>query len=111
MLPEHPVWIFVGSGARFPGGAFSSRERAEEWIAARRLTGVLTAYPLDEGCFDWAHRVGAVTGRARERGDEPTFVGGFTSAVQEHYHYVDGKGELLSPCSLTCVAADERSKH
>ena len=92
MLPDHAVWIFVSPGAQFPGGAFSSRERAEEWIAARRLTGVLTAYPLDEGCFDWAHRVGAVTGRARNRGDEPAFVGGFTSAVQEHYHYHDGKG-------------------
>ena len=91
MLPERPVWIFVGTGARFPGGAFASRERAEAWIAERRLSGVLTAYPLDEGCFDWALRVGAVTGRARERGGEPDFVGGFASAVQEHYHYEGGR--------------------
>jgi hypothetical protein len=52
---------------------------------------MLTAYPLDEGAFDWALRVGAVTGRARERGNESQVVGGFTSAVQEHYHYDDGK--------------------
>jgi hypothetical protein len=81
----------VSAGAQFPGGAFSSRERAEAWIAERRLSGMLTAYPLDEGAFDWALRVGAVTGRARERGNESQFVGGFTSAVQEHYHYDDGK--------------------
>jgi len=96
MLPEHPIWIFVSAGAQFPGGAFSSRERAEAWIAKRRLTGVLTAYPVDEGAFDWALSVGAVTGRARERGDEPKFVGGFTSAVQEHYHYEDGAGARSS---------------
>ena len=91
MLPDRPVWIFVSTGAQFPGGVFTSRARAEAWISERRLDGVLTAYPLDEGAFDWALRAGAVTGRARERGNEPEFVGGFTSAVQEHYHYEDGR--------------------
>ena len=90
MTPDPCVWVFHGAGRQVSGGVFSSRERAEAWIQARRLTGVLTAYPLDEGCFDWALRVGAVTGRARERGDDPAFVGGFASAVQEHYHYEDG---------------------
>jgi hypothetical protein len=90
MLPENPVWIFVGTGAAFPSGAFTSRHLAEAWIAKGHLSGTLTAYPLDEGVFDWALRTGAVTGRARDRGDEPRFVGGFTSAVQEHYHYTDG---------------------
>ena len=52
MLPERRVWIFNGVDGQFPGGVFSSRERAEEWIRARCLSGTLTAYPLDEGCFD-----------------------------------------------------------
>jgi len=51
---------------------------------------VLTAYPVDEGCFDWAHRVGAVTGRACDRGDDAVFVGSFASAVQDHDHYTNG---------------------
>ena len=91
MRPEPHVWIFVGDGGAHPGGAFSTRERAESWIAARRLSGVLTAYPLDEGAFDWAHRTGAVTGRARDRGDDPVFVGNFVTAVQDHYHYEHGR--------------------
>ena len=90
MRPEPCVWVFNGEGGQFPGGVFSTRERAEAWVRARRLSGVLTAYPLDEGCFDWALRAGAVTGRARERGGDAAFVGSFSSAVQEHYHYEDG---------------------
>lgn len=92
MLPERHVWIFTGVGSAFPSGAFTTRERAERWIRTNRLTGTLTAFPLDEGTFEWALRVGAVTGCARTRGEEPGFVSRFSSAVQEHYHYEDGAG-------------------
>jgi len=90
MTPDPCVWVFNGETGRFPGGVFSTRERAEAWILSRKLSGTLTAYPLDEGSFDWAQRVGAVTGRARDRGDEAKFVAPFSSAGQEHYHYIDG---------------------
>lgn len=90
MRPERHVWVFSGTTGHLPGGVFSTRELAEAWIRTHRLSATLTAYPLDEGCFDWALRVGAVTGRARERGDDPAFVSSFSSAVQEHYHYEDG---------------------
>ena len=90
MLPERHVWVFNGIKGHFPGGVFTTRELAEVWIRRNRLSGTLTAYPLDEGAFDWALRVGAVTGRARGRGDEPAFVAGFSSAGQEHYHYEHG---------------------
>lgn len=90
MRPEPCVWIFNGAGGRLPSGVFTTRDGAEVWIRGCRLTGMLTAYPLDEGTFEWAHRRGLITGRARERGDDPGFVGSFTSAIQEHYHYVDG---------------------
>ena len=56
-----------------------------------KLTGVLTAFPLDEGCFEWALRLDLVTGNARHRGNDPTFVGSFTSAGQEHFHYKHGE--------------------
>ena len=90
MIPENHVWVFCSNTGRFPSGVFSSKVLAEAWISTNQLTGVLTAYPLDEGCFDWALRVGVVTGRARERGDDPAFVGSFTTASQEHFHYEDG---------------------
>ena len=103
MLPERPVWVFNGRQG-FPSGVFTTRERAEVWITERRLSGVLTAYPIDEGTFDWALRVGAVTGRARTRGSEPEFVASFSSAVQDHYHYVHGiEGALPSLAALTLV--------
>ncbi|MFC4585690.1 DUF7710 domain-containing protein [Sphaerisporangium corydalis] len=49
-----PVWAFVGEGGRWPSAIFSSRDRAEEWIGARRLTGMLTKYPLDVPVYEWA---------------------------------------------------------
>jgi hypothetical protein len=91
MIPESCVWIFSGDGGRFPGGAFTSRKAAEEWIALRKLTGVLTAYPVDEGCFDWALRHDLITGKAKDRGNDPAFVGAFSSASQDHFHYTDGR--------------------
>jgi hypothetical protein len=56
----------------------------------RRLTGVLTTFPVDEGCYDWAMRLRLVTDRAKERGGDATFVASFSSAVLEHFHYTDG---------------------
>jgi hypothetical protein len=91
MTPEKHVWVFNGQGGQFPGGVFTSRDLAEAWIRSRRLTGVLTAYPLDEGCYDWALRQKLITGRARERGDEPDFVGSFSSSSQDHIHYEEGE--------------------
>jgi hypothetical protein len=90
MIPENAVWLFHGDEGRFAGGVFSTREAAEAWIELRNLSGVLTAYPLDQGCFEWAMSKNLVTGKARERVGDPAFVGSFTTAAQEHFHYEDG---------------------
>lgn len=90
MLPDRHVWIFSVDSVSSPGGVFTTKAAAESWIRSRRLSGMLTAFPLDEGCFDWAMRLGLVTGRARERGDDPAFVATFSCGVQEHIHFVDG---------------------
>ena len=90
MIPASHVWIFARGANDAPGGVFTSRDAAEEWIRRNRLSGVLTAYPLDEGSYDWAMRHGLVTGRATQRGDDPAFVASFSSASQEHFHYTDG---------------------
>ena len=50
-------WVYVFNGAdpqqkgrtSLPSGVFTSREKAEAWITRHRLSGLLTAYPLDEG--------------------------------------------------------------
>jgi hypothetical protein len=93
MVPERHLWVFSGHGGRFPGGIFTDRTAAESWIAHNRLTGVLTAYPVDEGCFDWALRNNVANMRPetleRKRSD-PLFIGSFSSASQEHFHYEAG---------------------
>ena len=87
------IWIFHASGARFAGGAFEDIAVAEHWIQKHKLTGVLTAYPLDEGCFDWALRTGSASMKGQklqEKTLDPAFVGGFTSAAQAHIHFENG---------------------
>jgi hypothetical protein len=54
------VWVFNGVGGSFPAGVFRTKEAAFKWIREHALTGVLTAYPLDEGTFDWAVRHGTL---------------------------------------------------
>ena len=82
----------------FPAGVFSRREIAEEWIRANRLSGTLTAYPLDQGIYDWAHEKGYLndwTDGDREpvrrvKGGGPDVVGRFSTAHQPHFHFTDG---------------------
>ncbi len=84
------IWVFHGERGRYTGGVFTCIENAEAWIGRHGLTGVLTAYPLDEGCFDWAVREGK-TGMKDEtfekKKHDPVFMGSFSSACQDHFHY------------------------
>jgi hypothetical protein len=82
------VWVFNGGGA-FPSGVFTDLEIAEAWISANRLTGILTAYPLDIGVYDWAVGGGYFTPK-RDDQKSPEFIGRFSSGALEHYHYEDG---------------------
>jgi hypothetical protein len=82
-----------GSGGRFPGGVFTSVALAEEWIRSNGLTGVLTEYPLDVGCFDWALAngwVGLSAEKLQRKAPDPSFIGSFSTASQEHFHYEGG---------------------
>lgn len=94
MAAPRLIWIFHASGARFAGGAFEDVAMAEFWIGKHSLTGVLAAYPIDEGCFDWALRTGS-TGmkeeKLKEKSFDSAFIGGFTSASQAHIHFEHGK--------------------
>lgn len=94
MQPATFVWVFNGIGGYFPGGVFAELAAAEAWIAANRLTGILTAYPLNEGCLDWAIRSNCVNMKPEKlaaRRNDPQFVGSFSTAGQEHYHYENGR--------------------
>lgn len=94
MSTEEPfIWVFNGC-RQFPGGLFTTVEKAEAWIARHGLSGVLTKYPVDEGCFDWAVRTDRHSlseKKLAEKREDKEFIGGFSSAGQEHIHYEAGK--------------------
>jgi hypothetical protein len=97
MLPTNHVWVFNGAGnGRFPGGVFTTLEKAERWIAENKLTGMLTAYPLDQGCLDWALSndcTGLSEAKLLSKRKDPAFIGSFSCAAQEHFHYEGGRRE------------------
>ena len=83
------VWVFNGDGGTCPSAVFSSRTKAEEWIARHRLDGMLTLYPVDEPIYEWAIAQGCFTPK-REEQSSARFIQRFSSAYQEHYHYTSG---------------------
>lgn len=83
------VWVFNGAGSRFPSGVFASKESALSWIQHRKLTGTLTAYPLDEGAYEWAVAKGFFSPKS-DKDTSSEFIQRFTSASQEHFHFESG---------------------
>jgi hypothetical protein len=89
------IWVFTGArstpstNATFPGGVFSSRLRAEEWITKHGLSGVLTMYRLDVGAYDWAVENGAFKPK-KPHHFTPEFIGRFAGG-EIHFHYETGK--------------------
>jgi hypothetical protein len=83
------VWVFCGTKASFPSGVFHTKEQAEAWIAENRLSGTLTQYPVGIGAYHWAVQEGFFKPKKPEH-SLPGFIGSFSSASQEHYHYEDG---------------------
>jgi hypothetical protein len=84
------VWVFNGARSQFPSGVFSERKLAEAWIKGYKLTGVLTAYPLDTGVYTVALGKGWFKPKSEDQ-RSPEFIGRFSSASQEHYHYETGE--------------------
>jgi hypothetical protein len=84
------VWVFNGARSNFPSGVFSQRDIAEEWIRAQSLTGTLTKYPIDVGAYEWAVTRGHFEPKRPDQ-QTPEFIGRFSDASQEHYHYEDGQ--------------------
>lgn len=54
------VWVFKRFNITLPNAAFSSLENAQQWIADRKSTGILTRIPLDSSVFEWAEKTGGV---------------------------------------------------
>ncbi|WP_244212667.1 DUF7710 domain-containing protein [Rahnella woolbedingensis] len=84
--------MFNGAMARFPSALFSSLGDAESWIRRNKLTGVLTKYPVDKSAYDWAvENDFFIPKEGKQKSSD--FIGGFTCAAMEHYHYENGNKE------------------
>lgn len=84
------VWVFKGEGASHPAAVFSSLELAEAWIKDSGVSGILTHYPIDVSVYDWATQNKCFTPNEPHQ-RAPQFIGRFSSAYLDHYHYSDGR--------------------
>lgn len=83
------IWVFKGEKGTFPSGVFASRSSAIDWIKNRSLSGTLTRYPVGISVYDWAVDSGHFIPKTKAQ-QSPQFVGSFSSAYLEHYHFQSG---------------------
>ena len=88
-INERRVWVFQGEGATFPCAVYTDLKLAEDWIAENLVSGLLTAYPLNQSLYDWVSEQGLWTPQEPNQ-KTPKFIQQFSSAYAEHYHYQDG---------------------
>ena len=83
------VWIFHGEGAAFASGVFTSKEDGLRWAAHHGVSGLLTAYPVGDGCYDIAVRDGHFRPSKPHHG-RPSHVAGFSPGWTPHVHIHEG---------------------
>jgi hypothetical protein len=87
--PDEPgVWVFNGNNSTFPSAVFTTVEKANEWIAKHKLSGVLTWYPLDSGTYDWMIEKGHWQPK-KDYQKTAEFIQRFHSGLA-HEHYENG---------------------
>ena len=87
---DKQVWVFNGAESRFPSGIFLQKVTAADWIKKKKLTGILTLYPVNIGVYEWAIGNDIFIPK-KENHFSPSFIQGFTSASMEHYHFENGE--------------------
>ena len=79
------MWV-LNCGDLFPCGVFESKEKAETIIKKHKLKGTLTKYPVNELVYDWAIE-NKYFNPKDEKQKTSEFIGNFSTAYQDHYHY------------------------
>ena len=80
------VYVFHGDGARFAAAVYSTVEDAKADIGSNRMSGILTAYPLDQTVYAHVVKEGLFEGKDDP---EPRYIQRFTSAYMGHLHFVN----------------------
>lgn len=84
------VWIFHGNDARHAAGAFDSLDQGLSWARRHGVSGLLTEYPVGDGCFDIAVEEGHFTPSKPHHGT-PSHVASFSPGWTNHVHVEDGE--------------------
>ncbi len=82
------MWV-LNCGGTFPCGIFESKEKANDIILKYKLSGCLSYYPLNKLIYEWVEEKGFFSPK-NDYQKTAKFIGCFSSAYQEHYHYEDG---------------------
>ena len=85
------VWIFHGEGAPFASAVFFSEAEGRAWAAHHKATGMLTEYPVGDGCYDAAVREGRFRPTGEHHGS-PQHVVRFSPGL-DHLHLRDGAAD------------------
>ena len=98
------IYLFNAEKAAFASAVFTSKQLAESWIQKHHVCGVLTEYPVNTSCYDWAIEHGYFVTKS-PIDCSPVFIGKFLSAYQQKWRYKHG--DLLGNCymaipSLVC---------
>lgn len=83
------VWIFHGDGASFASAVFSSEAEGRAWAQRHLVSGVLTEYPVGDGCYDVAVREGRFR-PSKDHHGSPRHVAGFSPGLR-HVHLREGR--------------------
>jgi hypothetical protein len=84
------VWIFHGDGASFAAGVFTTKDEGLRWAAQHGVTGILTAYPVGDGCYDIAVRDGHFRPKKPHHGT-PSHIAQFSPGWTPHVHIDRGQ--------------------
>ncbi|CAM3103334.1 hypothetical protein STSO111631_00685 [Stackebrandtia soli] len=84
---EH-VWIFHGQGTQFASAVFASTDDGLAWAARHRVTGILSRYPVGDGCYDIAVREGQFR-PSKDHHGTPEHIARFGPGPH-HVHITDG---------------------
>jgi hypothetical protein len=88
--PMRTVWIFHGEGAHFAAGVFLSERDGLKWANRWGVTGILTEYPVGDGCYDIAVRDGHFRPTKPHHGT-PDHVAKFSPGWTRHVHIDPGQ--------------------
>ena len=87
---EQTVWIFHGEGARFAAAVFATESDALAWAERHQVSGVVTEYPVGDGCYDIAIQRGSFT-PSKPHHFTPEHVAAFSPGWTRHVHLVHGR--------------------